>query len=205
MALDEALLLHATRPTLRFYSWVEPAATFGYFQKYEEVAKATQLRPLIRRCTGGGIVPHDHDWTYSLVFPAGTAWFALKAEASYQRVHEWVCESFRRQEQPAKLADCCHASTPGSCFSGFEKHDVLLGDRKIAGAAQRRVRSGLLIQGSIQPPEDSGRSDWEREFTSEAEKRFAVGWEEVNEELFRASAQSLERDKYRRDDYNRRR
>src|SRR4051794_21406180 len=62
MALDEALMASVAdlrTPVLRFYGWVQPAATFGYFQHYEEVAKVTPLRPLIRRPTGGGIVPHD--------------------------------------------------------------------------------------------------------------------------------------------------
>ena len=57
MALDEALLeamLQLQTPVLRFYGWTEPAATFGYFQKFSEVSATTQLRPLIRRPTGGG-------------------------------------------------------------------------------------------------------------------------------------------------------
>ena len=77
MAVDEALLAAMPRlcqPVLRFYGWTEPAATFGYFQRYAEVASRTPLRPLIRRPTGGGIVPHDADWTYSLAFPAGHDW-----------------------------------------------------------------------------------------------------------------------------------
>src|SRR5579862_9440668 len=87
MALDEALLEAVARlrsPVLRFYGWTGPAATFGYFQRYAEVECATSLRPLIRRPTGGGIVPHDVDWTYSLVFPPGHEWHALKAEDSYR-------------------------------------------------------------------------------------------------------------------------
>ena len=48
MALDEALLeavARLGRPVLRFYGWTEPAATFGYFQKFAEVERATPLRP----------------------------------------------------------------------------------------------------------------------------------------------------------------
>src|SRR5580765_2623752 len=59
MALDEALLEAApqlNRPVLRFYSWTELAATFGYFQRFRDVEKMTPLRPLIRRPTGGGLV-----------------------------------------------------------------------------------------------------------------------------------------------------
>src|SRR5437870_1278746 len=99
MALDEALLEAMPRlgkPVLRFYSWTEPAASFGYFQKFRDVEQLTLLRPLVRRPTGGGLVPHADDWTYSLVFPAGGEWFSLKAPESYRRVHEWVREAFAR-------------------------------------------------------------------------------------------------------------
>src|SRR5258708_26441834 len=71
MAMDEALLEAMPRlgqPILRFYSWSEPAASFGYFQKFREVERLTLLRPLVRRPTGGGIVPHMEDWTYSAAF-----------------------------------------------------------------------------------------------------------------------------------------
>jgi len=137
---------------LRFFSWVEPAATFGYFQRYAEIARATQLRPLIRRPTGGGLVPHDADWTYSVVIPPTHPWHALNAVDSYRRMHEWICAAFARLGVATELANCCRKTAPGQCFVGWEKFDVLWQGRKIAGAAQRRNKLGLLIQGSVQPP-----------------------------------------------------
>jgi len=49
MAVDEALLESAperNEPVLRFYSWTERAASFGYFQKHADVERMTPLRPL---------------------------------------------------------------------------------------------------------------------------------------------------------------
>ncbi len=155
MALDEALLQLAPKiggPVVRFYGWTEPAATFGYSQHYDAVAALTSLRPLIRRPTGGGLVPHDSDWTYSMVFPAGSAWHQSKAVESYSRVHAWIREAFAAIGVPATLAPERRKEAPGQCFVGAEKDDVLWQGRKIAGAAQRRTQTGLLIQGSVQPP-----------------------------------------------------
>lgn len=155
MALDEALLEsdpQLARPVLRFYSWGEPAATFGYSQKYSQAAAMTSLRPLVRRPTGGGLVPHGADWTYSLVFPAQHPWHRLKAADSYRRLHEWIGAAFARLDVPASLAPLSQKEIPGQCFAGAEKSDLLWQGRKIAGAAQRRTRAGLLIQGSVQPP-----------------------------------------------------
>jgi lipoyl(octanoyl) transferase len=166
MALDEALLEgSATRgeAVLRFYGWTEPAATFGYFQNFAEVELATPRRPLIRRPTGGGIVPHDADWTYSLTFPAGHEWYELRAEESYRRAHEWLLRAFAGLGVATELADAAKKSAPGQCFVGHENHDLLWHGRKVAGAAQRRNRLGLLIQGSVQPPPVGlTRAAWEQ-------------------------------------------
>lgn len=184
MAVDETLLLHVpqlNQPVLRFYSWNEPAASFGYFQRCAEVSCATPLRPLVRRPTGGGIVPHDNDWTYSLAFPPSHPWYALKAVESYRRIHDWVRAAFEQMGVAAALApgrgaEVVSASSAGQCFSGAEQFDVLLRDRKIAGAAQRRTRDGLLIQGSIQPPGGLQRSSWEAALCDRAATQWQVQW-----------------------------
>src|SRR5438093_10095368 len=176
MAVDELLLKStSTTPVLRFYSWSEPAASFGYFQKYKEIERLTQLRPLVRRPTGGGLVPHDRDWTYSLVFPPTSAWYGLKAVESYQRVHAWIQKAFVEAGVRAELAPKAFPGRSGQCFVGAEQFDVLWKDHKIAGAAQRRTKQGLLIQGSIRPPPDTTRGDWEKAFLEVA----SVRWEEL--------------------------
>jgi lipoate-protein ligase A len=210
MALDEALLQAASslgRPVLRFYGWTEPAASFGYFQKFAEVEQMTLLRPLVRRPTGGGLVPHDADWTYSLAFPPGDPWYALKATGSYQRVHEWFQAGFLKMGITTELAPCCKKSLPGQCFIGHEKSDLLWHGGKIAGAAQRRTRDGLLIQGSVQPPPlKLARSDWEQAMCDTAESSQLVQWTELKPDaaLTRRVAELVEKT-YSLDSYNRRR
>jgi lipoate-protein ligase A len=179
MGLDEALLQvvpRLGRPVLRFYSWTESAASFGYFQKHAEIERMTLLRPLVRRPTGGGLVPHDADWTYSLVFPPGDGWYALSARDSYRRVHEWIRAAFARLGISTELAPACSQTPPGQCFQGYERHDVLWRGQKIAGAAQRRTRDGLLIQGSVQPQRfATTRADWQKAMCDEACAGQAVG------------------------------
>ena len=210
IAVDEALLEVMPRwgrPALRFYGWTEPAATFGYFQKYAEVAGRTLLRPLVRRPTGGGIVPHDADWTYSLAFPAGHDWHQLAAVESYRRVHEWISAAFARLNVVTELAACCRHTTPGACFEGYEKSDVLWHGRKIAGSAQRRNKLGLLIQGSVQPPPGAlARADWERAMADVARERWGIKWEtQGRDEGFDGQVAALVGEKYSRGEYNRKR
>jgi lipoate-protein ligase A len=210
MALDEALLEAVSRlgrPVLRFYGWTEPAATFGYFQKYVEVGRATLLRPLIRRPTGGGIVPHDADWTYSAVFPPGHEWHSLKAEESYRRIHDWLRLAFAEMKIETRLAPCRKKDLPGQCFAGHEKHDLLWRGKKIAGAAQRRNRLGLLIQGSVQPPALSwARADWENAVHSVAEKHFSATWEDFAPDgKLRKQAEEMAREKFSQARYNQKR
>ncbi len=210
MALDEALLESASRlgaPILRFYGWTEPAATFGYFQKFSEVERATRLRPLIRRPTGGGIVPHDTDWTYSFTAPPAHEWFELKAEQSYRRIHEWIRAAFAHFEIETELASSSKTTMPGQCFAGFEKYDLLWHGKKIAGAAQRRNKFGLLIQGSVQPPLVSvARAEWEEAMRAAAKEQFAVPWQNfLPDAKILARADELARQKYSQNIHNQRR
>jgi len=209
MALDEALLEAMPRlrkPVLRFYGWTQPAASFGYFQNFSEVERLTLLRPLVRRPTGGGIVPHDSDWTYSLVFPESHPWYSLKAIDSYRSAHEWIRAAFEALNVPAELAQCCRESGPGQCFLGYEKFDLLWRGKKIAGAAQRRTRAGLLIQGSVQPPPlPLARDAWERAMV-ETDGPGKRNWSDFQiDAALTARLEELIRQKYSQSGFNQKR
>ncbi len=206
MALDEALLEsgpQSGQPVLRFYGWTEPAASFGYFQKIADIERATRLRPLVRRPTGGGLVPHDADWTYSLVFPPSHPWYDLKAVESYERVHQWIQAAFAQLGVTTELAPYCRKEAPGQCFAGHEKSDLLWLGRKIAGAAQRRTKTGLLIQGSVQPqPPGLLRERWQQSMLAawRLEWRSFVPTADLSRRV-----EELARTKYSLASYNRRR
>jgi hypothetical protein len=173
---------------------------FGYFQKYADIAAWTPLRPLIRRPTGGGLVPHDADWTYSIAIPPSDPWYELRAKESYLRLHQWIAASLRAADIPVELAAAAHKEIPGQCFAGAEQSDVLLKGRKIAGAAQRRTRDGLLIQGSIQRlPPNADRSLWQREFLAQIQ---SDPWTLPPE--LEKRAQELTVQKYQSEAYNQR-
>ncbi len=209
MALDEVLLASAPQrgqPLLRFYAWAEPAATFGYFQKFSEVQGMTTLRPLVRRPTGGGLVPHEADWTYSLVFPPAHCWYELKATESYRRLHQWIQAAFKKAGLGTELAPGSRKESSGQCFAGAEEFDVLWEKRKIAGAAQRRTRQGLLIQGSVQPPPEVSKANWEAAFCEVASEQWGVRWLglELESEL-EVRGRKLAVEKYSTRPYNERR
>jgi lipoate-protein ligase A len=207
MAWDEAMLIHCSRfgaPLVRFYSWSEPAATFGYFQPWEDIVSWTALRPLVRRPTGGGLVPHDADWTYSMAFPPGHWWHQLRAEESYKLLHSWVSQAFALSRVETILAPCCSKELPGRCFAGPEKFDLLHEGKKIAGAAQRRNKFGLLVQGSVQtPPPAITREQWEKAMIASGAEvlKGPPGLFEADEEFIN-TCRDLEREKYSAPGYN---
>jgi lipoyl(octanoyl) transferase len=164
MAIDEALVEYAVIPLIRFYRWQSPALSFGYFGRFTDVASYQRERDLVRRWTGGGIVFHGEDLTYSLVIPSSDTAFAESSTSIYERVHQALCDALSETGQPAVVAAGADRG-PGSatvatrtgisdagynCFANPVRADVMIDGRKIAGAAQRRTRGGLLQQGSIQ-------------------------------------------------------
>ena len=209
MAWDELRLRLARDegfPILRFYGWEEPAATFGRFQKFAEVRDWTRIRPILRRPTGGGLVPHLNDWTYSLVFPFGDAWHGLRARESYLRLHQWIQRALGKLGFAAELAPARRVvlGKAGRCFAGAEANDLVFSGEKIAGAAQKRARSGLLIQGSVQPPPTAiARAEWENAFLEAATEMWNVQWRclpEPSADLV-CQAEELASEKYARPEY----
>jgi lipoate-protein ligase A len=152
MAIDEALLGSAPVPAIRFYRWRSPALSFGYFGRFSDVASYQGERDLVRRWTGGGIVFHGKDLTYSLVVPANHPAFRKSSMSIYEKIHRALSDALTETGQSAQLLPVAAVADRryNSCFANPVRADVMIDGRKVAGAAQRRTRRALLQQGSIQ-------------------------------------------------------
>jgi lipoate-protein ligase A len=172
MATDFLLLQRYPRAgaaRFRHYSWHQPAFTFGYAQKFSFVRTqwpAEAHFDTSRRATGGGVVDHREDWTYALVIPRGHRLEDLRATQSYREVHEALAAALRVQGVAAvtKQARDPAEEAAGVCFLRAEIYDVVHGctGEKIAGAAQKRNKNGLLFQGSIWRPACGAAIDWDK-------------------------------------------
>jgi len=180
MATDFLLLQRYPRPgaaRFRHYGWHGPAWTFGYSQKiaFVRARLPADIGPgaICRRPTGGGIVDHGDDWTYALVVPRGFALEELRATESYRRIHEALAAVLRGQGITAIVKTTCEPPKEGEpgcgpagvCFQRAELYDVVheATGAKIAGAAQKRSKHGLLFQGSLwRPAVGAVTVDWDR-------------------------------------------
>lgn len=166
MALDEAILELALPGTsfFRFYEWRGPAVTFGLAQPYAlalACAKASGMAcvPIVRRPTGGGVVFHDGDLTFSVVFP----WERLSpALQVYERMHLGIREALAKRGvetsvagfagPPPLLAPPAGGGERSICFDAPSPFDLLGGNgEKLLGGALRRRKGQGLYQGSFRP------------------------------------------------------
>ncbi len=151
MAVDEALLRHVTQPVLRIYEWDVPCVSLGYFQKSSLLKEG---RTFVRRYTGGGLVEHGRDLTYTLVLPADHPLTTAGTLPSYLKIHQAVAEALTACGISCHLATAQPQKDDPSCFLKPVPADVLdSAEKKLAGAAQRRTKQGCLHQGSILLPD----------------------------------------------------
>ncbi len=157
MAVDEALLAGpGPDPVLRIYRWTEPTLSFGYFLPYEAALKLRHTgEAMVRRWTGGGFVHHAGAFTWTLVVPRSDAFCALRPAMSYAGLHTGLAVALEAAGLGPVTVVPPESPAPGGglCAGMPAPGDVMKNGRKIAGAGQRRTRSGVLHQGVIFLPE----------------------------------------------------
>lgn len=163
MALDEYLV--RVRPgavTLRFYNWtLGPAVTFGYAQFISEVRRALNEQRFsgsyARRPTGGGVVFHTDDLTFSLVFTS-----SAKPTEIYKNLHSAIFTQLQKGGLAGAVFEKALPATAyapsvnheaNACFIRPVENDLLAADgQKMLGGAIRRFGQTVLYQGSLQQP-----------------------------------------------------
>ncbi|HEY8991314.1 MAG TPA: hypothetical protein VIM46_05015 [Luteolibacter sp.] len=150
MAVDEWLLETAAAPVLRVYRWAGDWASLGYFGKLAEAKAAFTGVSWVRRWTGGGVVDHRDDWTYTLAVPKGEALAQARGAESYRTIHAALVAEIEMDNSNARLSGGDAQTGAAACFANPVEHDIVdAAGRKLAGAGQRRTRFGLLHQGSV--------------------------------------------------------
>jgi lipoate-protein ligase A len=163
MATDEALLrsfdpAHSL-PTLRLYGWNPPALSLGRFQKAAEVLDLERCQSdniaVVRRVTGGGVIYHADELTYSLVCAPEQIPPATSIKDSFRILTGFLLAFYQKLGLDASYAtDSAPEGTrlgerTPFCFAGKESFDILAGGYKIGGNAQRRLKGIIFQHGSI--------------------------------------------------------
>ncbi|MCY3974925.1 MAG: hypothetical protein OXF02_05215 [Simkaniaceae bacterium] len=146
------------RPILHLYDWERDSVTYGHFIRPERDLKLDELErrkiDIAKRPTGGGMLFHIGDLTFSVLVPSGSSHFSLDTFANYRFVNGAVRRAVARfmsgrLDPPFLLGEGQGAPDPRFCMAKPTPYDVMIRGKKIAGAAQRRKKQGYLHQGSI--------------------------------------------------------
>lgn len=164
MAYDEALMRAQEKentqspvPTVRVYGWDAPSCSFGYAQRMKERQDLLQHYHdhCVRRPTGGGIVEHAFDISYSIVARIPNDIIPDGLVHSFTWFHACIAYGLRCKGFDVSFAASTQKQREKSyhCFAQPVTSDILLEQKKVVGSAQRRSRTVLLQQGTIALPD----------------------------------------------------
>lgn len=187
MALDETLFdrfkqnPRSPGAMLRFYYSSSPWITVGCsFKTTENLQRSELIRthsgvPLVSRMTGGGCVLHGEDLIFSLIASyAEIPWFQSVKE-SYAVIHHAVKMGIGSLGMETRFYEEGEGLPKGAdCFSYPVARDLSLGNRKVAGGAQKRSEGVLLHHESVVLPQHVNGGDLARAIQTGFEKVFNV-------------------------------
>lgn len=154
MCKDEALIKsfnENSHPILRIYHWSK-SITIGISQDIKDYSYLNDFsEDIAKRVTGGGVLFHGHDLSYSLVLPS--SYFKdYKIKESYEKICYFLINFYKKLGLDANYAkdiEDVNLSKNEFCQVGFEAYDILINKDKIGGNAQRRTKRLVFQHGSI--------------------------------------------------------
>ena len=189
MAIDEALLEGFEKdanPILRVYSWSD-SFTLGISQKIKDYQELYQPNTsFAKRITGGGVLFHGHDVSYSVILPSDT-FGTLDVKQSYEKLCSFLIafyEDLGLNPVFAKDEEATTTTNSPYCQIGFEPYDILIEGKKIGGNAQRRMRDKIFQHGSIPFKKNNTYTKWQG--YNLGDFGVELGEDEVSEKLFLA-------------------
>lgn len=143
-------LITLKKPLLRLYEWKEPSVTYGHFIDPAKTIKNFPW-PKAKRPTGGGVLFHYHDFSFSFACPATHPLYSNTVSENYRWVNEIVIEVIKRVFPKIDQIVC---SSQESVFDTFcmatpTPFDVVINGVKVGGAAQRKTKAGFVHQSSL--------------------------------------------------------
>lgn len=155
MATDEAIATSFElddTPVLRLYSW-DDSYTLGVGQKIDEYIdlKKEYKGNFAKRITGGGVLFHGHDLSYSLIVPPSYL-EGLSVKESYEKICSFLLSFYKKLGLDVKYVkddESLILSKSPFCQVGFEAYDIVTNGKKIGGNAQRRTKKFIFQHGSI--------------------------------------------------------
>jgi lipoate-protein ligase A len=158
MAVDEFLfrsLGSEPQTHVRFYQWERPTVSLGYSQVAEKVIDLDACRrsgiDVVRRATGGKLVLHHREVTYSIC-SSDVDVFSSTLAQSYRVISCALINGLKEMGLQAKLAGPApsfYGQGNLPCFSYPARDEIEIDGKKIIGSAQKRVGAKFLQHGSI--------------------------------------------------------
>jgi len=161
MALDERMFhryMEDGIPAFRVYGWRSPSFTYGVSQKPENEVDMKRCAldgvQIVKRMTGGGVLFHHNEITYSLVCSKEDIKEPPGVFVSYRRICAFLISFYRSLGLDASFAleaeDFKNRAAPHElCSASREKYDIVINSKKIGGNAQKRKARAVFQHGSI--------------------------------------------------------
>lgn len=156
MAVDEALIKcfdHKSLPIFRIYSW-KPSISLGRFSKINNNINLNGVKEknidLSRRMSGGGILIHGNEISYSLSLPK-TFIKNHGVKQNYKYLCSFLLKLYEKLSLKAYFACDINIKEKKSelCLAGTEAYDIVINNKKIGGNAQRHTSNLLFQHGTI--------------------------------------------------------
>jgi lipoyl(octanoyl) transferase len=144
---------------LRFYTWKPFCFSLGKHQVAEKELNLEKIRShgydVVSRMTGGRVVFHANELTYSIVLPIKENHFSSSLSETYTMINIALRDGFEKlgisldlEKKDAKnILSKSEVNKP--CFASTSRSELVFSGKKVVGSAQRRGRRALIQHGSI--------------------------------------------------------